>query len=66
MVVLWQHKVENVETGDRLELPAVSVYRMENAKIADSCMFHFDTATLLCFLERNIVSPASHVPEDLR
>lgn len=66
VVVLWQHKVENVETGDRLELPAVSVYRMENAKIADSCMFHFDTATLLRFLERNVVSPASHVPEDLR
>jgi uncharacterized protein YciI/ketosteroid isomerase-like protein len=58
VVVLWQHKVENSETGDRLELPAVSVYRMENAKIADSRMFHFDTAALLLFLERNPQRPA--------
>ena len=66
VVVLWQHKVESVETGDRLELPAVSVYRMKNARIADSRMFHFDTAALLCFLERNVVNPASHMPGYLR
>jgi ketosteroid isomerase-like protein/uncharacterized protein YciI len=58
VVVLWRHKVENAETGDSLELPAVSVYRMENAKIADSRMFHFDTAALLRFLERNAERPA--------
>jgi ketosteroid isomerase-like protein/uncharacterized protein YciI len=66
VVVLWRHRVENAETGDRLELPVVSVYRMENARIADSRMFHFDTAALLRFLERNVASPASHVPEDVR
>src|SRR5262245_18052259 len=66
VVVLWEHKVENVETGDRLELPAVSVYRLKNAKIADSRMFHFDTAALLRFLQCNVVSPASHVPGYLR
>jgi uncharacterized protein YciI/ketosteroid isomerase-like protein len=53
VVVLWRHNVENAGTGDSLDLPAVSVYRMENAKIADSRMFHFDTAALLRFLERN-------------
>jgi len=66
VVVLWHHKVENPATGDRLELPAVSVYRMEKAKVADSRMFHFDTALLLRFLERNAERPASQVAEGLR
>jgi uncharacterized protein len=66
VVVLWQHKLENPETGDRLNLPAVSVYRMENAKIADSRMFHFDTAALLRFLDRNAEQPVSQVPQGVR
>jgi len=66
VVVLWRHQVENAETGDRLDLPAVSVYRMENAKIANSRMFHFDTAVLLRFLERNVAGPASHLPRGVR
>jgi len=66
VVVLWRHQVENAETGDRLDLPAVSVYRMENAKIANSRMFHFDTAALLRFLERNVAGPASHLPRGVR
>jgi uncharacterized protein len=66
VVVLWRHKLENPETGDRLDLPAVSVYRMDNAKITDSRMFHFDTAALLRFLERNFEQPASQVPEVVR
>jgi len=65
-VVLWRHKVENAETGDSVELPAVSVYRIENAKIADSRMFHFDTAALLRFLERNAELPASQLPQGVR
>jgi uncharacterized protein len=59
VVVLWRHKVENPETGDKLDLPAVSIYRMEHAKITDSRMFQFDTAALLLFLERNAARPAS-------
>jgi ketosteroid isomerase-like protein len=66
VVVLWRHQVENAETGDRLDLPAVSVYRMENAKIADSRMFYFDTAALLRFLERNVAGPASYLPQGAR
>jgi ketosteroid isomerase-like protein len=66
VVVLWHHKVENPETGERLDLPAVSVYRLKNAKIADSRMFHFDTAALLRFLNRNAEQPVAQVPQDLR
>jgi uncharacterized protein len=66
VVVLWHHKVENPETGEGLELPAVSVYRMENAKVTDSRMFHFDTAALLRFLERNAARAASQVPHGVR
>jgi hypothetical protein len=66
IVVLWRHKLENTKTGDSLDLPAVSVYRMENAKIIDSRMFHFDTAALLRFLERNAERPPSQVAEGAR
>jgi len=65
VVVLWRHQVENAATGDRLGLPAVSVYR-ENATIANSRMFHFDTDALLRFLERNVAGPASHLPQGVR
>ena len=53
VAVLWRHKAENFETGDRIDLPAVSIYRMRAGKIIDSRMFHFDTAALLHFLQRN-------------
>ena len=66
VVVVWRHKLENSETGDSLDLPAVSVYRMQHAKITDSRMYHFDTAALLRFLERNSERPASQVPEGAR
>jgi ketosteroid isomerase-like protein len=66
VVVLWRHKLENPETGDSLDLPVASVYRIENSKIADSRMFHFDTAALLHFLERNAERPAKKVPEGAR
>ena len=66
VVVLWRHKLENPATGERLDLPAVGVYRMENANVADSRMFHFDTAALLGFLERNAERSASQVPRGIR
>src|SRR5579859_7210548 len=66
VVVLWRHRLKNTETGDSLDLPAVSVYRMEDGKITDSRMYHFDTAALLRFLERNSGRPASQVSEDVR
>ena len=63
VIVLWRHRLENARTGDKLDLPAVSDYRMENARVADSRMFHFDTAALLRFLERNPEQAALQVPE---
>jgi uncharacterized protein len=66
VVVLWRHKLENPETGERLDLPAVGVYRMEHEKVADSRMFHLDTAALLRFLERNAERPASQVPRGIQ
>src|ERR1700730_2633097 len=66
VVVLWLHRLENPKTGDSLDLPAVSVYRMENTKIIDSRMFHFDTAALLRFLERNAERRVPQVPEGTR
>jgi uncharacterized protein len=50
VAVLWRHKAENRETGERINLPAVSVYRFLDGTIVDSRMFHFDTAALLKFL----------------
>lgn len=50
VVVLWRHRAENGETGQKVDLPAVSIYRFVDGKIVDSRMFHFDTATLLQFL----------------
>jgi hypothetical protein len=35
---------------------------MENAMIADSRMFHFDTAVLLRFLDRNAEQPVAQDP----
>jgi uncharacterized protein len=46
-------KAENRETGEYIDLPAVSVYRFLDGMIVDSRMFHFDTATLLKFLNDN-------------
>lgn len=50
VAVLWRHKAENRETGQKIDLPAVSIYRFVEGRIVDSRMFHFDTATLLQFL----------------
>jgi hypothetical protein len=33
----------------RIDLPAVSIYRLSGGKIVESRMFHFDTAALLDF-----------------
>jgi uncharacterized protein len=50
VAVLWRHKAENGETGQKIDLPAVSIYRFVDGRIVDSKMFHFDTAALLKFL----------------
>jgi hypothetical protein len=51
VAVQWRHKAENSETGQRIDLPAVSIYRLLDGNIVDSRMFHFDTVALLKFLQ---------------
>ena len=50
VAVLWRHRAENHETGERLDLPAAGFYRFVDGKVLDSRMFHFDIAALLRFL----------------
>ena len=50
VAVLWRHRAENHETGERLDLPAAGFYRFLDGKVVDSRMFHFDIAALLRFL----------------
>ena len=48
--VLSRHKAENTGSGEKIDLPTVSIYRFVDGKIVDSRMFHFDTAALMEFL----------------
>ena len=50
IAVMWRHKAAHAASGERIDLPAMSLYRFEGGKIAESRMFHFDTAALLRFL----------------
>lgn len=50
VIVQWRHRAANRETGERIDLPAVSVYRFADGMVVDSRMFHFDIAALLKFL----------------
>jgi hypothetical protein len=51
--VLWRHRAENHETGERIDLPAAGFYRFVDERVVDSRMFHFDIAALLKFLNGN-------------
>jgi len=39
-------------TGERFEAPVVGLYRVRDGKFARAQMFHYDTASLVAFLER--------------
>jgi uncharacterized protein len=43
--------------GDSVYLPAVSIYRMQDGKIIESRMYHFDTVALIRFLGRAGAEP---------
>jgi len=53
--VQWRHRAENRETGERIDLPAVGIYRFVDGMVVDSRMFHFDIAALLRFLNGHAV-----------
>jgi uncharacterized protein len=48
-VVLWRQR-GSASNGRKLDLPAVSIYKMRDGKIIESQMFHADTKAILQFL----------------
>jgi hypothetical protein len=50
VVVLWRFRAQR-PTGESIDLPVVSIYRLREERIIESRMFHFDTAALLQFLK---------------
>jgi hypothetical protein len=51
VVALWRQRGLVASSGRKLDLPAVSVYKMRGGKIVESQMFHADTFAILQFLE---------------
>lgn len=51
VIVLWQLKGLDVNSGRKLDLPAANLYKLRNRKIVESQMFYSDTAAIVQFLE---------------
>ena len=49
--VRW-HQKATAPDGEKVDLLAISEYRVRDGKIVSSAMHHFDTAAILGFLER--------------
>jgi uncharacterized protein (TIGR00369 family) len=52
VAVLWRQRAHNPWTGERFDMPVVSVYRMRAGRVVESRMLHFDAAAVRGFLER--------------
>jgi ketosteroid isomerase-like protein/uncharacterized protein YciI len=52
VAVLWRQRAHIPRTGERFDMPAVSIYRMRDGRVVDSRMFHFDAGAVRDFLER--------------
>lgn len=52
VVVLWSQKGRNPVSAEVFDMPVASVYRIEDARIVDLRMFHFDAAASRDFLDR--------------
>lgn len=50
MVVLWRQRGQTPDGTRSIDLPAVSVYRMRDGRIAEARMFQQDTAAIAQFL----------------
>jgi len=48
--VRWRQKA-HAGDGSRLDLPAISMYRLREGRVVESAMHHLDTAALVDFLE---------------
>lgn len=51
VIVLWRLKGRDASSGRTLNVPTVSVYRMQDSKIVESQMFYSDTVEIVLFLE---------------
>lgn len=47
--VRWRQRARRAD-GVRLDLPAITAYRLRDGRIVDAAMHHFDTAALVAFL----------------
>jgi ketosteroid isomerase-like protein len=56
VVVLWRLRAR-AANGQGIDLPVVSIYRLQDGKIIESRMFPFDTAALVRFLGRAGTQP---------
>src|SRR5215475_11479152 len=56
IIVLWRLRALGAN-GDSVDLPAVSMYRLQDGKIIESRMYHFDTVALVRFLARASAEP---------
>jgi len=51
VVVLWQQRGVG-PTGDHFDGPVLGLYQVRDGRLARAQMFHFDTAALVTFLQR--------------
>jgi uncharacterized protein len=56
VILLWRLRAR-AANGEGINLPVVSIYRLQDGKIIESRMFPFDTAALVRFLGRAGTEP---------
>ncbi len=52
VAVLWRQRGHDPVTGERFDMPAVSVFELRGCRVVDARMFHFDAGAAAAFLER--------------
>jgi uncharacterized protein len=52
VAVLWRQRAHDPATGERFDMPAVSVFELRGGRVVDARMFHFDAGAAAGFLER--------------
>jgi ketosteroid isomerase-like protein len=56
VIVLWRLRAR-AANGEGIDLPVVSTYRLQDGKIIESRMYHFDTVALVRFLGKAGTEP---------
>ncbi|MBD0270641.1 MAG: nuclear transport factor 2 family protein [Acetobacteraceae bacterium] len=52
VAVVWRQRARDAATGERFDMPAVSVFELRGGRIVDARMFHFDPGAAAAFLHR--------------